>query len=88
MMYTLSKALGICDLGIYKTITMDFTQSSNRGKWNMVDAIINGGTNFVIMLGGIICEQTGIVGMLWIIAIVKSINLIPNLFIYSFSKDR
>lgn len=56
MLYTLSKAFGICDMGVYKTITMDFTQSNNRGKLNMLDAIINGCSNFVIMLGGILCE--------------------------------
>jgi len=50
-------------MGIYKTIKMDYTASSHRGKWNMIDSIVSGSANFLVMLGGFLVEYTGIVGI-------------------------
>jgi len=50
-------------MGIYKTIKMDHTPSVHRGKWNVVDSVISGLANFVVMFGGLLVEHTGIIGL-------------------------
>lgn len=60
---TCSKAIGFSDMGIYKTIKMDHTPSVHRGKWNVVDSVISGLANFVVMFGGLLVEHTGIIGL-------------------------
>eukprot|EP00801_Mesodinium_rubrum_P003354 Mrub_03354.p1 GENE.Mrub_03354~~Mrub_03354.p1 ORF type:complete len:470 (-),score=37.79 Mrub_03354:62-1372(-) len=86
--HTIGTALGICDMGIYKTIKMDYTPSIHRGKWNMVDSIVSGSANFLVMLGGILCEYTGIIGLFYIVAFIKLINLSTNFYIYMLTKDK
>lgn len=51
-----ARGFTVCDLGVWKTITMDHTPMHHRGKWNIIDTIISGITNLFIMACGILSE--------------------------------
>jgi len=56
LMFMLARGFTVCDLGVWKTITMDHTPYIHRGKWNIIDTIISGITNIFIMACGVLSE--------------------------------
>jgi len=59
----ISRGFTVCDLGVWKTITMDYTPKHHRGKWNIIDTFISGITNLFIMACGVLSEYTGILSL-------------------------
>lgn len=68
-------------MGVYKSITMDFTPQQHRGKLNVIQSIIQGCQNLFTMLGGILAEQIGIYQLFIIVAVLNFVTLIPLIYI-------
>lgn len=56
ILFMLSRGFTVCDLGLWKTITMDHTPRHHRGKWNIIDTVISGITNLFIIACGVLSE--------------------------------
>jgi len=73
------RGISVCDLGIWKTITMDHTPTYHRGKWNGIDTVISGLTNVFVMCCGVLSEWTGIMMLFYIAGVIKLLLALNNI---------
>lgn len=78
-LFLMYKSCNLSDTGVYKSITMDFTPSHHRGKWNIIHSIIQGFQNLFTMLGGFLADELGVMGLFWVVAVLNFVALIPLL---------
>lgn len=82
------RGISVCDLGIWKTITMDHTAVNHRGKWNGIDTVISGITNVFVMCCGVLSEYTGVMMLFYIAAVIKVLLAINNWPLWAATKEK